>query len=91
MTLAGTYGDDITPDVEMRLSFPKKSPSPNNNRKVYKFPSHHQKPNYFPNGFASHRDAPFDDYANGQHGALLPPPNNYNPKRSLSRNVIDGK
>lgn len=26
LTLAGTYRDDMAPDVEMRLSFPKKSP-----------------------------------------------------------------
>lgn len=97
MTLAGTYGDDVAPDVEMRLSFPKKSPTPSatsaNFNKMYKFPTHHQ---YF-NESQTHRDnGTYDTYGNGINGnyaAVLPPPTNNNnkPKRSLSRNVIDGK
>lgn len=87
MTLAGTYGEDMTPDVEMRLSFPKKSPSLNSH-KVYKFPTQHKSPFNEP----SQRDNTFDEYANGygNHAALLPPPNNYNSKRSLSKCVMDG-
>lgn len=90
VTLAGTYGEDMAPDVEMRLSFPKKSPPPpSSSYKVYKFPSH-QKSNYF-NESSSHRDhGIYDDYTNG-HPALLPPSSTYNPKRSLSRSVMDGK
>lgn len=93
VTLAGTYGEDMAPDVEMRLSFPKKSPPPSsvNVNKVYRFPSHQK---YFDDSL-SHRDTcSYDSYAtgNGNHAALLPPPNgNYNnPKRSLSRNILDG-
>lgn len=91
VTLAGTYGEDMAPDVEMRLSFPKKSPPPSsaNFNKVYKFPSHQK---YF-NDSLSHRDNCAYGNGNGTNqAAILPPPNgNYNnPKRSLSRNVIDG-
>lgn len=91
MTLAGTYGEDMAPDVEMRLRFPKKSPPPVNFNKVYRFPSHQ---NYFNDSMSHRENCTYNGYdnGNGHHAALLPPSNsNYNnPKRALSRNIIDG-
>lgn len=81
----------MAPDVEMRLSFPKKSPSVKS-QKPYRFPSH-ERPNYFNTSSRFQREnGSVDNYMNGQGGqpALLPPTNNLNPKRSLSRNILAG-
>lgn len=96
VTLAGTYSDDMAPDVQMHLSFPKRASSQGK-----KF----DKSTYMHRSIENAKDtseAELDTNSNyndtdsqkpDSKPALLPPPTpqsiKLNPKRSLTKNYLN--
>lgn len=100
VTLAGTYQDDMAPEVEMRLSFPKtatsskklgnrlsiNAPHENESNVTHQSKSSKSLKQYLDNGFYGPNETD-SNHSHQQQPALLPPPSNhFNPKRTLSRN-----
>lgn len=101
--MAGTYQDDMAPDVKMRLSFPKRSSSHNNQIDNTTSRLHrsveHSKPSiahtqYYDNGNYEFNENNMND----KQQAILPSAQqqlapaesmNFNPKRTLSRNFYN--
>lgn len=91
LTLAGTYNDDMAPDVEMRLSFPKKNGNADSDTNSLNRKTTYNKQQ---NGnYQSFQREP-SDISNENYQlnnrAVLPATGsaNVNPKRSLSKSVI---
>lgn len=98
VTLAGTYSDDMAPDVQMHLSFPKRSSS--QSKKIDK--STHAQRSI---DMAKDAEPEFDTHSNyndsdsqnfnAKAAAILPPPTpssqsiKFNPKRSLTKNYLN--
>lgn len=92
LTLAGTYNDDMAPDVEMRLSFPKKNGKGDSetapiNRKYSN--SYKQENGNYQSFQREHSDVSNENYQLNNRAALPTAGNgNINPKRTLSKAVI---
>ncbi|KAG4066145.1 hypothetical protein HA402_010347 [Bradysia odoriphaga] len=93
LTLAGTYNDDMAPDVEMRLSFPKKNGKTDSdtgslNRKYSN--SYKQENGNYQSFQREQSDVSNENYQLNNRAALPTAGNgNINPKRTLSKAVID--
>lgn len=103
LTLAGTYRDNMAPDVEMKLSFPKKTI---NNGDDLDSSKSQEKEKYLNNNMGNLYQRQSSDISNenlNTNRAALPPPppptqqqqptpgsQNLNPKRTLSK-VTPGK
>lgn len=90
LTLAGTYNDDMAPDVEMRLSFPKKNGNADvdtavsNRKSAYK-----QENGNYQNFQREQSDVSNENYQLNNRAALPTTGSaNMNPKRSLSKSVV---
>lgn len=92
LTLAGTYNDDMAPDVEMRLSFPKKngktdSDTSSLNRKITN--SFKQENGNFQSFQREQSDVSNENYQLNNRAALPTTGSaNINPKRTLSKAVV---
>lgn len=92
MTLAGTYNDDMAPDVEMRLSFPKKNGKGDSetgflNQKYSN--SFKQENGNYQSFQREQSDISNENYQLNNRAALPTTANgNMNPKRTLSKAVI---
>lgn len=96
VTVAGTYSDDMAPDVQMNLCFPKRSLSQGNKQKVYRTIEHSKQrlieQDIRSNHSSSKDEIYFDSQRTDKKPAILPPPHSIklNPKRSLTKTNIFG-
>lgn len=84
----------MAPDVQMHLSFPKRSSSQGNKQKVYRT-IEHSKQRFIEQDIRSNSSKDeiyFDSQRMDKKTAILPPPHSIklNPKRSLTKNNIFG-
>lgn len=90
LTLAGTYNDDMAPDVEMRLSFPKKNGKADSDTSSFNKKNTFKQDNgNYQNYQREQSDISNENY-NSNNRAALPTAGsgNINPKRTLSKAVI---
>lgn len=84
VTVAGTYSDDMAPDVQMHLSFPKRSISQGNKSRDHRII---QQTNVKPMELnLNQEDDLLGDEPKNYKPAILPSSIALNPKRSLTKN-----
>lgn len=85
VTVAGTYSDDMAPDVQMHLSFPNRSTSQGNKPKPYRSIDNSKEFEH-----EIHSNSFKDDHSQDRKPAILPPPHSIklNPRRSLTKSIF---
>lgn len=88
--MAGRYHQDMAPDVEMKLSFPKHNEKVHKNERNQAKQQHVRREFHYANGNLFYEALHNDDHdglrtKSTQRTTSLPPATTYNPKRTLTR------